>query len=335
MSALALDIGTYSIKAVQAKPGKKPSVERVIEVFNTSGAAIPTDEVAYDKLQKLIDALITDNKLSTKDVRLALPETVVSSKVIEIPPLSDAELASAIGWQAEKYIPIPPEELSLEYQVLFRPAKQEKTPMKVLLIGTRKKVVERYVSMFNDIGIEPTLIETQLLSIIRSLEFTIEDPTTLVVHIGASSMELALMEKGELQFVVSHINGGQLLTRTLEQTLSLSVEQAEQYKRTYGLDPGQFQGKVQQALLPALTVLSSEIKKTMQFYVAQHPQQAVQRIVLSGGTAMLHGLIQHLTDELGVEALVASPFSTSSGNVPQGINQPSFTVVLGLLMREV
>lgn len=335
MPAVAIDIGTYTIKIVQGKQGKKPSLERIIETFNTAGVAVPADEVSFDKLQVLIDAVFTDNKLSRRDVRISLPETVVSTKVIEIPSLSDAELSSAIGWQAEKYIPIPPEELSLEYQVLFRPNKNDNAPMRVLLIGTRKKVVERYVELFNAIGIEPALIETQLLSVMRSLDFTVQDPTTLIVHLGSSSMDLALVAKSELQFVVSHINGGQLLSRTLEQTLALTIDQAEQYKRTYGLDPAQFQGKVRQALLPALSVLITEIRKTIQFYLAQHPQDPVQRIVLSGGTALLPGLVQHITSELGVETLVAAPFAQASGTVPSTINHPSFTVVMGLLMREL
>ena len=334
MSALALDIGTYSIKAISGDPGKKVAVKHIAEVFNTTGIAVPTDEATADKLGKVIQTILEDYNLPRGDVRVALPETVVSTKVIAIPPLTDAELASAIGWQAEQHIPIPPEELSLEYEVLYRPTKNEKAPMRVLLVGARRRIVEHYVNMFNDLGIEPKALETHVLAIYRSLEFSEQDPTTLLAHIGASTMNLAIIHKGELQFVLSHLNGGQLLTKALEQTIGLDATQAEQYKRTYGLDDTQFQGKVASALTPAVKVLTNEIKKAIQFFLNSHPQDAVQRVVLSGGSAMLPGLVQFVTQEVGTEVLVAAPFASATGDIPDKVNHPAMAVAMGLLARD-
>ncbi len=333
-ASVALDIGTYSIKAVRAKAGKKVAVERVVEVFNETGIALPTDDITVAKLGQMIDAVFNDNDLPRTDVRLALPETVVSTKVIQIPPLSDAELASAIGWQAEQHIPIPPEELSLEYEVLYRPEKKSDEQMRVLLIGTRKRMVERFIGMFNEIGIEPTLLETHMLAILRSLQFTAEDPTTLIVHLGSSSMNLAIVHRAELQFVISHMNGGQMLTKSLETSIGLDAAQAEQYKRSYGLDGTQFQGKVKEALTPPVNMLLTEVRKSVQFFVNQNPQESVQRIVLSGGSAMLPGLVQHVTNELGVEVLIASPFAGADGTIPENVNPPAMSVCMGLLQRE-
>ncbi len=335
MPAVALDIGTYSIKAIRAKTGSKVEVERVVEVFNESGIALPTDDASVSKLGQMIDSVLGDNDLPRTDIRISLPETVISTKVISIPPLSDAELASAIGWQAEQHIPIPPEELSLEYQVLYKPKKGEDAQMRVLLIGTRKRMVERYVGMFNEIGVEPTLLETHMISIVRSLQFSVEDPTTLIAHIGSSNMNLAIVHAGELQFVISHMNGGQMLTKALESAIGLDSAQAEQYKRSYGLDGSQFQGKVKDALLPPVNMLLTEIRKSVQFFVNQHPQETVQRIVLSGGSAMLPSLVQHITNELGVEVLIASPFAGVDGAIPENVNHPGMSICMGLLQREM
>ncbi len=335
MPALGIDIGTYTIKIIHGEPGPKPKVTKAIEVYNSTAVAVPTDDAGMEKLVTLLESIFTDYKLPRTHVRFSLPETVTSTKVISIPPLSDAELASAIGWQAEQHIPIPPEELSLEYQVLYRPDKKDKQPMRVILVGVRKKVVERYVEVFNAIGIEPELIETQMISIVRSLSIRPEDPTTLVVHLGASSMDQAIIHGGELQFVTTHLNGGQLLSKALEQTIGLDASQAEQYKRTYGLDPQQFQGKVRDAILPAVKVLITEIKKSVQFFVNNHPRETVKRVALSGGTALLPGLVELVTSELGVEVLVGAPFSNATGEIPPTINQPSMSVCMGLMSREL
>ncbi|MBP7768386.1 type IV pilus assembly protein PilM [Candidatus Woesebacteria bacterium] len=335
MPAVALDIGTYSIKVVHATPGKKPGIKRIAEVFNTIGIALPTDDATQEKLLHVLETTFSDYDLPRNDVRLSIPETVVSTKVISIPPLSDAELASAINWQAEQHIPIPPEELLLEYQVLYRPQRNEKVPMRVLLVGVRKQLMNRFVGMFNQLGIEPTVVETHMLSILRSLNFEKTDPTTLIVHIGASSMNLCLVHEGELRFVLSQLNGGQLLTKSLEQTLGMDSTQSEQYKRTYGLDPAQFQGKVRDALVPATRVLVSELRKAIQFFTSQNPQESVKRVVLCGGSAILPGLVQFITDELGTEVLVAAPFANASGLIPEQVNQPAMVVPMGLLAREL
>ncbi len=334
MPAVALDIGTYSIKAIHAVPGKKPVIKRVIETFNPLGISLPTDDASQEKLLKILETVFSDYDLPRSDIRLAVPETVVSTKVINIPLLSDAELASAINWQAEQHIPIPPEDLMLEYQVLYRPQKGEKNPMRVLLVGVRKQLMERFVGMFNQLGVEPTIVETHILAVIRSLQFEATDPTTLVVQLGASSMNLALVHQGELRFVLSQLNGGQLLTKALEQTLGLDATQSEQYKRTYGLEEAQFQGKVREALLPAARVLVTELRKAMQFFTSQNPQESVKRIVLSGGSAVLPGFVQFITDELGTEVLVAAPFANAAGTIPQEVNHPAMAVCMGLLARE-
>ncbi len=90
MPAVALDIGTYSIKAVHAKIGKTIDIKRVVEVSNETGIALPTDDASISKLSELLDSFFGDNDLPRTDVRLSLPETVISTKVISIPPLSDA-----------------------------------------------------------------------------------------------------------------------------------------------------------------------------------------------------------------------------------------------------
>lgn len=335
MSALALDIGTYTIKAISAKPGKKVEVERVVEIFNPLGVAIPGDEALSQKMIDVIDPFITDHKLPRTDVRLSLPETVVSTKLIELPVLSDAELSSAIGWQAEQHIPIPPDQLSLEYQVLYRPSKekQNEDKMRVLLVGSHKEVIERYTNVFLSMGIEPKILETQILSVLRSLDVTVEEPPTLIVQMGASSTQMAMVYQGELRFVTSQMTGGQSLTQALEKQINLDKQQAEEYKRTYGLDPQQFEGKVRAALLPVINILTNEIKKAITFFANQNPGINAQRVLLSGGPTLLPGLVQHITQELGAEVLVAAPFSQAEGAIPEG-GHPTWTVCMGLLMRE-
>ena len=335
MPALAIDIGTYSVKAIEGTTGQRINVKKIAEAYNTAGIAVPHDDAALDKLTKLVGTIFSEHHFGTNDVRLSIPETVVSTKVIQMPSLSDAELASAIGWQAEQHIPIPPDELTLEYEVLYRPPKSAANePMRVLLVGVRKQVIEQYLTLFNNLGIEPSIIESQMLSLIRSLGFEQQDPATLIAHIGASTMNLCVVSSQMPTFVLSHLSGGLLLNKSLEQNLGLDAAQAEQYKCSFGLNPEQFEGKVKAALQAPVQMLVTEMRKTIQFHQTQSPQDPIKRVVMTGGSSLLPGMVQFVTQELGVEVLVASPFATASGDIPNQINQPAFAPSMGLLARE-
>ena len=332
---VSLDLGSYTLKAVQASKSNPIQVTRTVEVFNPTGTVIPSGEADSEKLAQLIGTLFQDHSLSKQDVRLALPESAVSTKIITIPMLTDAELASAINWQAEQHIPIPLDELSLEYQVISRPAKKEKdAQMQVLLVGARKNIVESYLNVFLEAGVEPTLLETSVLSNFRGMSFTPEDPTSLVVHMGASTTEMFIVHEGQLQFVYTYASGGQVLTRAIEQSVQLDPKQAEQYKRTYGIDPQHLNGKLREVLLPILKLLTLEMQKTVQFFISQKQVPAVKRVVLSGGGSQMPGLAQFITEQLNAEVLSAAPFTGMTGEIPT-TNQAAFAVCAGLLTREI
>jgi type IV pilus assembly protein PilM len=205
--------------------------------------------------------------------------------------------------------------------------------MRVLLVGARKPLIERYITIFSILGIEPTILETQLLSVVRAIQFEPTDATTLVVHIGAATMSLGVVHQGEVVFVFNHMSGGQMLSRSLEQNVGLAAEQAEEYKRTYGLQDQQFQGKITNALRPTIKVLTDEMLKAMRFFTSQFPTESVSRVLLSGGTAQLPGLVQEVTQNIGVEVLVAAPFASASGAIPDK-DHAALSVCMGLLMRE-
>lgn len=333
MPATAIDIGTYSIKAVVAKPGKKPSISRTALIRNSSELAFPKDEMQAEKILQSVDQIFHDHKLPKTDVYLSLPEEVVSTKVIYLPPLSDAELASAIDWQAEQHIPIPLNQLSLEYEVLYRPQKKDKDqPMRVLLVGTRKNIVELYTDVFVSLGIQPKIMETQIFSIIRALGFEASDPTTLIVHLGADNTQLAIIDQTELKLATNKKGGGTILTKAIQQAVSnVTPQQAEEYKHTYGMQSEQLQGKIAQILMPALEPLVQEIVKTLRYYNNEQPQSPVTRLLLTGGTAQMPGIVSHFTQQTNLEVLLAAPFAGTEGEIPEK-NQQSFVVCNGLLM---
>jgi len=335
MSITALDIGTQSIKIVVAKDSNGQILNKALEVPNKLGLVIPKNDQEALQYSEMINNLFHDYKLEQTDVRLSLPEYLVANKVIEIPYLTDAELASAIGWQAEQVIPIPKNDLTLQYQVIQKPEK--KTPdakMKVLLVGSHKSLIERINNIFLGIGIEATLMETQIFSVIRALDIQQDDPETIVLNMGASSNDIAVVANGLFEFVFNSKTGSSLIDSAIAQSFNLDLKQAQEYKINHGLDASQLDGKLIQVITPIIDNLMIDLQKAIRFFTQYHPEQKIKRIVLSGGPAQMKGLLEKLQQTLSLEVLQVAPFAKVKNQIPEK-NQLSFAVCMGLIARKL
>jgi type IV pilus assembly protein PilM len=337
MSVVGLDIGTYTIKAVELKKsGKSYRVVRAGMIPNDVGRVLPSDPAEREKLQTLIKKLFADFHLPTTNVRVGIPEAMVSTKIVNMPPLTDAELASAVVWQAEQYIPIPAQNLQLEYQVLYRPDKKNLSEqMRVLLVGMTKEMLDQYSSMLYECGLELTGMETNMLGLYRAVAIDPNLPTTLVVHFGASTTEMFVVHNGELAFVYAYPNGGMVLSRALEKGLGLDPAQAESYKRTYGLDATQLEGKVRGALEPVFALFVAEVQKALQYFSGAHQGAQTKRILLSGGSASLPNVIPTIAESLPLEITLFSPFASMTiekGVEVNPLDLSAFGVAVGLAM---
>src|SRR3990167_6973749 len=118
MPAFGLDVGSSAIKliALGGKPNKAKLGQFGLAV-NPVGNIDTENESERVKIAQAIKKLVSDVQLKTKQVVVALPESKVFTRLVEMPALSDAELASAISWEAEQYIPIPMSDVQLDYKV--------------------------------------------------------------------------------------------------------------------------------------------------------------------------------------------------------------------------
>lgn len=332
---VGVDIGSYGLKAVGLSgSGQNRSVVLAGSVFNPVGQFLPTEEAAFRQLTGTIHQLAQEYKFLNKPVATALPEALAYTSIVSMPFLSDAELASSIHWEAEQHIPVPLEEVELEYEVLYKPkrgAVGEK--MQVMLVASKKDVVQKVSTLFSEAGLELVHLETSLLACLRGVGSGIPtDHGVAILNLGALSTDVMIVEAGKPVLTYTIQTGGLVLTRAIQQGLGLSGQQAEEYKRSYGADVSQLEGKVKKAMDPVLEILVGEIRKTLQYYQSSSPNASVRTILLSGGGSYLPGLLAFLTEALSAEVSVSSPFSGfKTGN---GVDLPkdaaSYSVAIGL-----
>lgn len=311
MTAFGLDIGTTSIKAIQLER-RGEQFALLAAGITASPANVMTSDVEKDIEQtaEIIKKLIADTKITSKQVNISLPESQVFTRLIELPMLTDEEVGSAISWQAEPYIPIPIAEASIDYQIVSRREAQGSVAgaVQVLLVATPKNIVQRYVKLAEMVGITIASVESELLALSRV--FGLPNQTIIVADLGANSSDFGIVRSGQLVVSRSVPTGGNVFTRALSNGLTVSVERAEEYKKSYGLNSSFLEGKVHQSLDPVFKVLSEEMKKTIQYYKSDiGKEDQVSAALLSGGTAGMPELTPQVAEALGIEVLVADPFA--------------------------
>ncbi|HVA96280.1 MAG TPA: type IV pilus assembly protein PilM [Candidatus Acidoferrales bacterium] len=339
-TAFGLDIGTTSIKVVWLNQ------ENNVITYNSS-LAVSTpvqgmqSESPFDhqEMAQVINKLVIDAKITTNNVNISLPENHAYTKVIEMPVLADNELANAIYWEAEQYIPVPLDTVTLAWNKLRSiktPLPEEK--MQVLLVAAPKELIKRYQAILDLAGLNVASIETDILAVIRSMINPQNAPTSLVISIGAMSTTLGIVQNGFLVFNYSVPLGGVALTRAIASDFGLQPGQAEEYKRVYGLSDKNFGGKVGKAIEPILTALMGEIKKAITFYSEKYKNESpITQMLLTGGGASLPGLAVYFAQNLGIESVLANPWKMLNiQGVPQAVevNGPEFSIAIGLALKE-
>jgi len=284
-----LDIGSSSIKVARVK-GKDVTVGLAMNPLGKLGVDFPA--VEKEALVSTIRKLIDETKLGTRKVVVGIPETLVVSKVLEFPVVSNAELAQAIKWQSDQNIPLPPDQIDLSWVIIEKPKRitgHEK--MKVLVVAMPKKVSESYVDFLGLLGLEPIRAENESLALARAMVVNKKNKeNVLIVDIGSDSTKLVLFKNLMVVLTYSFKIGGLALTRALETAFKLNIVSAEQYKRAYGVDKSLAEGKVYKAMEVVLEGWLGEVSRV----VRSGSEIQVTKIILVGGGSFLKGTIQLL-----------------------------------------
>lgn len=339
--SFGLEIRTDIMRALWLKRDKD-----VLAVGGLSTAVPPpsgiVSEAAVDqqKMAQAIAEMVTNGKIGVKKVSIALADNQVYTKVIDMPSLSDKELASAIRWEAEQHIPVPLDTITLDWKILRR-QKETKTnvsTMQVLLVAAPIGLIRRYEKIISLAGLTISSVETEILSVIRSIVVGDDYPTSVIVNINNTSTTLAIVQANTLIFTYLMPLGSDALDRAIAAEFGFSLDQAEEYRRVYGVSEQTFGGKLSRAMEPILMSLVSEVKRALTFYSERYKNEyPIYQIIICGSVARLPGMSLFFVQNSGIETVIANPWtSLGIAGVPEDIanNAAEYSVVVGLALKQ-
>lgn len=337
MTQIGLDIGSKTIKVVEVDKSGNGFSLKASGVVGYRGEPIEklTDEKQTAAVSDIVSKLFKAAGVSGRDVAIALPENLVFTRTIRLPLLTDQEVASAIKWEAEQYIPMPIKEAIVQHQIISRVEKGGPPEVVVLLVAAPRVLVEKYVSVVTEAKLNVVAVETELISMVRALAPA--NQTALLIDFGSRSVDIAIAKNGAFAFSRSIPSAGEALTRALTQSLGVSAQEAEEYKRAYGLSSSQLEGKIKGALEPIVRGLVDEIKKAIHFYQSEEKGDVPLSTIISGGTAGMPELLSYLSSALASEVVIANPFTKLQVDAGTWTHiapyAPLYSVAVGLATR--
>lgn len=355
-SYLGVDLGAGGIKVVELKNEKGRARLVTYGFTERLPDSMPVNLVDSPKeTAELLRKIAQKAKVTTPKAIAGLPIHSVFSSIITVPKGNDKELREAIQWQAKKLIPVPLEQMVIDFKPIAAPQekgkenqpadktakKDEQKTVQVLITGASKAEVQKYVVVFKSAGLELVSLETEAFALIRSL-IGKDRATTLIVDIGAIRTNIVIVENG-IPFVTRSLDmGGASLTKAMSRALSIDLKGAEEMKTDIksvsSLYPGEGLPKIFEA---AISPLVTEISYTMGIYTGQDPQagKQIEKIILTGGSAALPSLATYFTKHLNIKTYLGDPWArvVYPDELRPVLDEigPRFAVAVGLAMRDI
>ena len=332
-----LDIGNNSIKIVMIKDqGKSPKMVKYGSIQTPDGAYGNADEASKKKIAEAIKELVDQMKLDTRNVVTAVSERDVFSTKIKFSFQDEKTLDESAYWAISKIMPVPIDTVNYGYLPISVIQDNEKKDMEALVISVEKKISAHYAEIVEMAGLLPLALETEGVALVRSVALSLANDklqNTLIVDIGSNSTSICIVKGQNLLYSTSIPTGSDVITRSISQSFNLDMVQAEEYKKTYGLNEQVFEGKIANVIKPVMDTILIDINRALQFFRQDQPESSMAAVKLLGETSAMPGLISYMTKYLGITTEVGDPLFGIHVDKNMTENKQTFAVAIGLALK--
>lgn len=375
-SYLGIDFDTTSVKMVELKnEGGRPRLTTYGYLDKEIDKIVSESHKGdHEQTAKMIKQVCRQAKITTTKVITALPAFSVFSSILNLPAMSKKDLTSAVKWEAKKVIPLPIEDMILDWKILEDiPAsksldqkgnseesdendieKEEKNPKekgflkispknkkqytKILLTAAPKDLVKRYINIFKSAGLNLLSLDTESFALIRSLVGN-DKTAMMIIDIGSVVTNISVIVNGVPILNRSIDVGGLTISKAIANSLNVNLARAEQFKYDIGMSPERRgQGSVPKTIEGSLIPIVDELRYSLNLYKNQG-QKNIEKIILTGGSSMLLNLPEYLSNLLGLRVFLGDPWARVI--YPEELKPvldeigPRYSVAIGLAMRDI
>jgi type IV pilus assembly protein PilM len=278
--------------------------------------------------------------VKVKDAACSISGNSVIIRKISLPVMPLEELEDQITWEAEQYIPFDINDVNMDFQILS-PDSIDSSKMNVLLVASKKDIINDYVSVFNESGLQLSVVDVDSFAVQNAYEinhdFGVEEVIALV-NIGASIMNINIVKAGISLFTRDVQMGGNLYTEEIQKQLGISSSEAESMKI---LANEVRNSDLLDVLLKVNETITQEIRRSLDFYNSTASDDRISKVFVCGGASKGYMLIDSIGEKVGMPVEMINPFAklkfSEKDFDPEYLQEigPLMAVTVGLAMRRV
>lgn len=304
-SIFTLDIGEQYIKVVDAEAdGSSLTAHSAAFSDMQFNPYVTTAEEFIMKTSEAIKKLLNDANITKKDVHIIIPDSQSYTRVFEMPLLTEKELLSAIRYQADQFIPIPIEKVSMD---IF-PLKKDKANNKslILLVAASMTVIDHVTKLATSAGLTPVAVENETSATLRLLSRIYskkkpEGEMQVCINFGESSSSLYLYNLTELIPMQVHnfSIGRGLFYKDIQANLTLTPEQVKDAIEKVGFLPVQAPYNLPAIISAPFNEFVEEIKRFL-ISSKEMTSKNISKVLVFGEGSTFAGIDKKLSESLGV-----------------------------------
>lgn len=352
-TAVGIDIGTSAIKVVELKRENGRallSTYGALSIAQYKEGGVLGQVVALDAatLAKALADVLVETNITSKNVVVGIPSISCIIFILQLPAaIDEASMPQVIPGEAKKFIPVPIEDVSLDWYVI--PRREEsgvasrvvsesggEAKISVLVVATLNETLSKYSEVLQKTGLPVDSLEIEIFSHIRAV-LTRELFPVLIIDIGASKTKLTIVEHGIVETFRLVNRGGQDMTMSIAHSLEVEFKKAEDFKKQYGIIPSPEHPTIADTLKTHLVDIFQEANSNILAYEKRYNKN-IGKIIFTGGGAMTKGLLEYASHSFGAELVIADPFAKVESPVfLAGVLKntgPEFSIALGLALKK-
>ncbi|TGU70655.1 type IV pilus assembly protein PilM [Geomonas terrae] len=336
---VGVDIGSSAVKLVQLRPAKGGYHLVKIGILPLPAEAI-VDNTLMDSssIVETVRQLLTTLGVKAKEAACSISGNSVIIRKISLPVMPVEELEDQIHWEAEQYIPFDINDVNVDFQILS-PDEQDLSKMNVLLVASKKDIINDYLSVFAEAGLKLVVVDVDSFAVQNSYELNYPaDPEQVValVNIGASIFNLNIVRDGISLFTRDVQMGGNLYTEEIQKQFGISSGEAEEMKlgAADAADP-----RLKEVLQRVNDTIALEMRRSLDFYNSTAGEERITKVFLSGGGAKTLQLVEAVQQRLSLPVELMNPLANVTVNEkefdPRYLDEiaPLMSVAVGLATR--
>lgn len=334
---VGIDIGSTSIKKLElSKQGDTYQVEDYAVVPLPKGVVVDKSIEKVDVVVQHLERLLK----SSSGVAFAIPTLNVVQRIESMDAdLPAQEIHRNVLFQLDKFIPFPLSEVCMDYDIRDEKI-GSRISRKVSIIAARNDSVKPKLEVLEMAGITANIVTVEDVAVEKVIPFIVKpsDGLCALFDFGYSTTVLYVIKDNKIIYSRVHDFGGVNLSNIIQSHYSCEADEVEAIRNQKIKEQDEnFKNNI---LDPFVIETTQQFSQAIQLCISSSDVEQIDKVLISGGGALLEGLPESIEAELGYQTRIGCPFdnmmiSTKINKAQFDKEKASLLTVCGLAMCEV